>query len=333
MLFMSSLSVIVPVYNAEKYLEECILSVTGEMTENDELILINDGSADGSLDICKKYESENVKVIGNENHGVSYTRNCGIAAASGDYIMFVDADDYLLSGWHKAAESGTESGADIVYFSDADSSLPKITDIIENIICFPSEKSLKIKASACWYKLFRTSFIKEQNILFDCDIINGEDGIFNLNAVLKCKSYTQIPTENFYFYRPNGASATHTFNERFYTSNFKYIQDVGDYLKESALFTDEKIKIYTDYINSHGLYVLAGRIASIKDRKQRQDKYRLFSTPDYEKLYREYVPDKYCSPRTKKVFKLLKRGKYDRAVKTVIFYNKLYEIARKVLKK
>ena len=330
---MNKLSVIVPVYNTEKYLEECILSVLKEMTEYDELILINDGSADGSLDICRKYECENIKVINNENHGVSYTRNCGIAAAYGDYIMFVDADDYLLSGWRNTAESGIKSGADIVYFSDDDSKPPQITDIIENIICFPSKKSLKIKASACWYKLFRTSFIKEKDILFDCDIINGEDGIFNLNAVLKCESYTQIPTENFYFYRPNEASATHTFNEKFYTSNFKYIKDVEEYLKDSSLFTDERIKTYIDYINSHGLYVLAGRIASVRDRKQRKEKYCLFSTPEYQKLYREYVPDKYCSSRTKRVFKLLKRGKYDRAVRTVIFYNKLYEIARKVLKK
>ncbi|MDO4230248.1 MAG: glycosyltransferase [Capnocytophaga sp.] len=97
------LSIIIPVYNTEKYLEECVLSLFEQHIpqEDFEIILINDGSVDASLDVCKKLSQQykNIKVFDQENQGQSVARNVGINHAQGKYIYFIDSDDYLKSGY------------------------------------------------------------------------------------------------------------------------------------------------------------------------------------------------------------------------------------------
>lgn len=92
-------SVIVPIYNAERYLQKCIDSILSQTYSNYEIILVNDGSYDRSALICDEYSSkyDRVRVIHKKNGGLSDARNCGISAATGDFIMFVDSDDYLES--------------------------------------------------------------------------------------------------------------------------------------------------------------------------------------------------------------------------------------------
>ena len=94
----SLISVIVPVYNAEKYLDKCVNSIINQKYTNLEIILVDDGSKDNSLDLCKKYaEKDNrIKVIHKENGGLSSARNVGLAVARGEYIMFCDPDDLYL---------------------------------------------------------------------------------------------------------------------------------------------------------------------------------------------------------------------------------------------
>lgn len=94
---MSLISVIVPVYNAGKYVEECILSLLNQDYSNIEIILVNDGSVDDSIDICNFYKEKDdrVKVIDKNNEGASVARNCGLNIARGDYISFVDSDDFV----------------------------------------------------------------------------------------------------------------------------------------------------------------------------------------------------------------------------------------------
>ena len=91
------ISIIVPIYNAEKYLVECLESVVNQTYKNFELILVNDGSTDSSKEICEKYAQEygNIIFINKDNTGVSDSRNIGLAKANGDYIIFLDSDDYL----------------------------------------------------------------------------------------------------------------------------------------------------------------------------------------------------------------------------------------------
>src|SRR5690606_32725285 len=91
------ISIIIPIYNASAFLEKCIDSVINQSYDNLEIILINDGSTDSSLDICKKYANsdDRIKLINKENGGVSSARNMGLEVVTGDYIGFVDSDDYI----------------------------------------------------------------------------------------------------------------------------------------------------------------------------------------------------------------------------------------------
>ena len=112
------LSIVIPVYNAERYIEECLASILPEMNEGMELLLIDDGSTDSSYQLIQKYKSENIRVFHHENQGVSYTRNVGIMEARGDYIQFVDADDRLSQGWKNVVLPGCD-GICLLYTSDA----------------------------------------------------------------------------------------------------------------------------------------------------------------------------------------------------------------------
>ena len=92
-----TISIIIPIYNVERYLEECLESVVNQSDSFDEVLLINDGSTDNSLLICERYTSlyNNIKLINKINEGPSIARNIGMQYASGDYIMFLDSDDFL----------------------------------------------------------------------------------------------------------------------------------------------------------------------------------------------------------------------------------------------
>ena len=94
-------SIIVPIYNVEKYLEKCIISLINQTYKNIEIILVNDGSPDNSLDICKKYQlkDERIVILDKSNGGLSDARNYGIERAKGKYITCVDSDDYVSNDY------------------------------------------------------------------------------------------------------------------------------------------------------------------------------------------------------------------------------------------
>lgn len=330
---MNRLSVIIPVYNAEAYLDECIQSITGEMQPDDEIILINDGSKDSSLAICRKYAAQNIRIIDNTNHGVSYSRNCGIAQAQGDYITFVDSDDYLLPGWRDTVGRGMDTGCDVVYFSKSSDTIPEKQDVLSNILCYPVEQPLDLKASACWNKLFRCEFIKDHKIAFDPDIINGEDGIFSLQAFLAAASYTVIQAAPIYFYRVNNVSATHSFNPRFNTSNLKYIQVARASLTDARIVSADQINAYMNYIIMNGLYILALRISLVDDRSQRRSHYPSFRTEEYEVFYQTYVPNHLCRGFKRSIYELLKARRYDTAMRKIRIRRSIFTLIKKVLRK
>ena len=91
------ISIIVPIYNAEQFLRECIDSILSQNYSNIEIILVNDGSRDGSLNICQSYDDSRIVLIDKENAGVSSARNAGLKVAKGEYIAFIDADEFMCS--------------------------------------------------------------------------------------------------------------------------------------------------------------------------------------------------------------------------------------------
>lgn len=108
---MSKVSVLVPVYNAEKYIRQCIESVLNQTYPNVELILVDDGSKDNSLEICRFYEGPRVKVVTQTNKGACAARNLALTLATGDYIQYLDADDYIDKHKIKAQMAARSPGA------------------------------------------------------------------------------------------------------------------------------------------------------------------------------------------------------------------------------
>ena len=134
------LSIIIPVYNAEKYLDKCMKSIFDNIENSFEVILINDGSKDNSLKIIKELmkKYKNIELIDNSNNGVSYSRNLGIKKAKGNYIMFVDADDELKKNWFDRINSYMTENYDIVYFSKYNLKSNK-NDLLKYIVGYNKE--------------------------------------------------------------------------------------------------------------------------------------------------------------------------------------------------
>ncbi len=205
---MPKLSVIIPVYNVEKYLNKCLDSILHQSFTDFEVICINDGSTDKSTDILNEYKSkdERIKVINQTNAGVSAARNRGLEIAQGHYIAFVDPDDWIdQNSFEVLYKKACETNTDILFFG-----AKYITD---EVIEEKNLKSLTICCEDCdnldelihlthtiWNKLFKNSFLKKHNIKFIESLKIAEDGVFNYFCILSNPSMVFFPI-SFYNHR------------------------------------------------------------------------------------------------------------------------------------
>lgn len=211
---MSRLAVIVPVYNVEKLLPRCLDSILAQTYRDFTLILVNDGSTDGSGKICDGYaeKDERIRVIHKNNGGVSSARNAGLDAADGEYITFIDSDDAIPPGYLETlymAASG--SGADVAV-CDVLFSRTGYNDL--RIHC-PKQSMTKNEALSIllseeginpgpYAKLFRSSVIGDTRFP---PLKIGEDWIFNLTVFDKASAVVNCETEYYYVDNPGGAMA------------------------------------------------------------------------------------------------------------------------------
>ena len=206
-----SISIIVPVYNVEPYVEECIQSVLAQSYKDIELILVNDGSTDGSGDICRKYEnSGNVCYIEQENLGVTAARRRGVEEAKGEWIMFVDSDDLLMpesiSGLMEVCEP-----ADIVIAGNQGfANLNKLPDYLNRLCYLEMQYARELSASPC-AKLFRRCLFDEKTLSFPKQINRGEDYLMNLMLAVNNQKDVCVYKHQIYYVRENMTSTRHTF--------------------------------------------------------------------------------------------------------------------------
>lgn len=190
---MDKISIVVAVYNAEKYLKKCIESLLNQTYDNFEIILVNDFSTDNSLEICIQYSHlySNILTFSNEiNYGVSATRNRGIDISSGEYICFVDSDDYVepdylekLYGYYRKYNTIPICG---FLFHDEYNHCEPVSyswsggnELVSLGEAFKLYDELYL--TALWNKLFDTNLIKLHNIRFDENLSRGEDLRFTIN--------------------------------------------------------------------------------------------------------------------------------------------------------
>lgn len=191
------ISVIVPIYNAESTINRCVDSILEQSYNEFELILVNDGSKDHSGDICDEYarKDSRIKVIHKANGGVSSARNAGLYAASGEYITFIDSDDYigreyllLLSKYDfDLTISGLIINGEAKYPDKFEKYCYNDFDRFLNLYC------TKSYIRAPWAKLFKNQIIKNHKIKFDDKLRWGEDYIFVLEYLKYCNNLALLP--------------------------------------------------------------------------------------------------------------------------------------------
>ena len=234
------ISVIVPVYNAEKYLSKCLDSILAQTYTNLEIILVDDGSTDNSSKICEKYarKDNRIKVIHKQNGGVSSARNTALAIVTGEYIGFVDSDDYVDHDMYDYLLS-------LIILNKADisrCSIYEISPIISNTKSLPPQKALEV----CYPHLYVCNMLFSKaciaNIAFDEDIAFGEDMKFCVEALSNSKKAV-CGCEPKYHYYTNPKSATKkSFNIKKLTY-FKAAEYVLNFARKNNLITlTRKIK-------------------------------------------------------------------------------------------
>ena len=231
------LSIIVPMYNAENFIEECIESILSEAKNDIEVLLVNDGSTDNTAKKCEKYIiNHSINYYYKNNNGVSSARNFGLKKAKGKYIMFVDADDLLEKGWYSIISKYFESDSQEIFISkNIDSKLKSKKNIVENILGINNQCNFSSSCS----KLYKKEIIDKWNIKFREDIINGEDLLFNLQYFKKIENYDLVKY-TFYKYKINYDSATHKYNNNYIESSKTLVEQVEkellDYKNEFKAF-------------------------------------------------------------------------------------------------
>ena len=215
------ISVIVPVYISEKFIEQCIDSITNQTLKDIEILIINDGSKDNTLNIIESIAKSDsrIKILNQKNSGVSAARNNGISKSRGKYITFVDADDYIdKTMYEKMYKKAEEFNSDIVIcnVNDVLNGNKKVSlNLNEGIIDirklteseFLSNEYFKL-GTAVWHKIFKRNLIKENKIKFtNYSEVASEDTLFNYEAMLKAKRLYCIE-EALYDYKINETSLT-----------------------------------------------------------------------------------------------------------------------------
>lgn len=247
---MPKISIIIPVYNVEKYLPMCLDSVCYQSFKDIEIICVNDGSSDNSLAVLHAYKrrDKRIIIIDKENEGSGVARNTGLKIARGEYVYFVDSDDWLEQDvLLKAYKKAHDENADIVIFGgyscyvkdngkfdrksggySADK-LPKkyldkvfsADDIKKDVFKFPS---------TAWTKLYKRSFLNENNILFQ-EIKVGQDQLPFFHSMITAKRIVLLP-ENLYCYRKNRKGAVTAVKKKKNFSPIYVFYAVEDLLKK-----------------------------------------------------------------------------------------------------
>lgn len=319
---MIDLSIIIPVYNVEKYLDKCLESITKQELENCEVLIINDGSTDNSEVIIDKYIStyEYMKKINKINNGLGAARNTGIEIAKGKYISFIDSDDYIDDNMLKIMLDTIENTnsdmaiCDILMFEDStDKVLGKISlekHYYNNILS--RDKIIKMYLSEkitghAWNKIYRRSLFIDNNIRYD-EGKYYEDMYTTLQLLNSCNKVIAI--ENIYYnYRQRKGNITSSYSEKHITDYISSIYNCINYIRK---------------INSNGMYkkyLKAFKVCSIQNamyvyykykryniRNIRKDYYKYFGNAIYEVSLMDVLTSKIIPNNRKRSFLLWKFG-------------------------
>lgn len=259
------ISVIIPIYNQEKYIRKCISSVLNQTYGDFEINLIDDGSSDRSADICKEYLYDSrVKYFFQKNAGVSVARNLGIENSKGEWLAFIDPDDYIDETYFEKLLNNVSDDVDIVacsckafyknnynenyFFKDsftASSDLEKKKLFLQLMDCDYGQPQKSITAIGVpWGKLYRRKFVKDNGLLFNPLLKRQQDNIFNMWAFKKARNIKYV-NELIYFYRMDNINnyITSKYDKNAYNNALEFQKERSNFF-EIYDFSDSEINIY-----------------------------------------------------------------------------------------
>lgn len=312
---MIKVSIIVPVYNMKKYLEKCLDSLVNQTLKDIEIIAINDGSKDESLEILKKYEKKhkNIIVFDNDNQGISKTRNFGIEKATGEYITFIDSDDYVaLNMMELMYDKAVTENLDIVvcdYYNFYENKNKieevKILDFPNTTVYESKELLFKINSSP-WNKLYKRELVKKNKYRFP-EGIKYEDLGYIPILLTEATSIGKLNIPlNYYLIRGN--SETTTVDKRVFDM-FKIIDILYNYFKKKKIHDSKEVEFL--FISKLTMYNL--------QQKKNRDK---DAAIDFINKSFEYLDKNYPNWRKNKYF--IRLNKHKTIIKASKKITKLY---------
>ena len=257
-------SIVVPVYNVELYIDECMKSLIGQSFKNFEIILVDDGSTDSSGERCDYYASldKRVKVIHKKNEGLLLARRTGLKECQGEYILHCDSDDYVATDMLLKIKNVIDSdNPDMIMFgysvvNDTKKVLENHHDVFQNkekISHKNKEKLIRELSSTTWLNNMVTKATKRECIDFDCnyagfkDIKMGEDLFQVIPLIARCSNFVYL-AESLYFYRYNGGGLSKNIDISYLNNHFSVSERMHRLLIEESVSENTKILFYNRYV-------------------------------------------------------------------------------------
>lgn len=270
-------SIVVPVYNAEKYIMNCIEALRKQTYTDIEIILVDDGSSDASGKLCDEMQTEDarIKVVHKQNGGVSSARNCGVQIATGDYLMFADSDDFPDARWtERMVELAEHWNVNLVIsgyrmvknYNEAKVPIDHVK-AFEPVWAMMREEFYQVlgymmtfrETMFCpWNKLFETKIVKEHGILFPENMSYGEDFLFNLQYLEYCNGVIETREKLYNYIVQNPESLEAKYKTDLYENQYSLYCAAKKFMIEHH--------VYNGYNVSNLAYYYVNRtIASIKN--------------------------------------------------------------------
>lgn len=302
------ISVIVPVYNGEEYLANCIESIENQTYRPLEVVIVNDGSVDDTEEVCKQLAEtyDNVRWITLPDLGVSAARNAGMDEAKGDYITFVDADDRIRPQMLQVLyEALIHSDSEVCGCGFASWKTQREWELleksfpaqIEEAVVYTKKEFLKQQIlegnSRCWSKLYDTRFLEENDLQFQEGLTIGEDMLFLVQMLPYVKKIAEVDFQGYgYYQNPQGAM-----NRRFNDSYMNQIK-CWKMARDEAVKTDETCYIKITSILLISIMLTVGKLAELSAREREQ----------YENYVKECHSELLMERKNVKAMLLLSRG-------------------------
>jgi len=335
------ISIIVPIYNTEQYLPQCMDSLLNQTLTDIEIILVDDGSIDNCPVMCDEYAKQDhrIRVVHKENGGLGYARNSGLEIATGEYVAFVDSDDYIeLNAYQKLYTLASDTKADIVYFAcqrfddHGDMWLvannhkeiqyhtaASIRGLMFDMIANPPEAKMdRDILMSVWSGLYRNEIIKEYGLKFKSEReLISEDLAFNLDYLLYSSNVIATP-DAYYNYRVVVSSLSRMLRADRITKNYYFYQYLLEWLERNNLGTESYMRATRLFIG-YSRSSIRQYMQSSLSKKEKMQWLKEVINNDYWKVIASEYPYKKLPLKYALHFYLLQKG----YVRLLYHYSKL----------